>query len=441
MFGKHFVFRLIRRFVFPTLALFGLFLIFYFVYVAHHNHVELERHMVEVQDFLSQDSSPSSLSKDTSNRRTEVRRTASEDGHAHHSHAGHEDHEHVYMVNSMPIESNLPLGQDSIELYEWIRTGKMTPAIEEQLRLHALDKKNVIQRVVAPDGKLHQVIVPRDSQYEEGDAILRSELDPPQLSPVSIELSTPVVTIKGVEYSVPDEYHALVDKYAREEYVHKFMWSIENGVSMADVEKKVAKGELDFSLSEDDKKYVDEQAVMMERSKMLTPEIPPLSDKPPVKVSFLPEDGENERPGWMQKQELNVWQSILAEEGKGSREIFDEERINQDASSAPVHPDVPRSPSDLSRVVESTPSDPNVANIEKQLTPQGTEAELSEGLSTDSFDKAQRLIDQYGAEEGLRRLREMDPEAARQFESVPRPGREQRNPPARDTSDEAASTQ
>ena len=81
-----------------------------------------------------------------------------------------------------------------------------------------------------------------------------------------------------------------------------------------------------------------------------------------------------------------------------------------------------------------------MADIEKQLTSQGIEAEL-EGLSADSFSRAQQLIDQYGTEEGLRRLRASDPEAARRFESVPRPVREQRNPPARDTSDDAASTQ
>ena len=83
----------------------------------------------------------------------------------------------------------------------------------------------------------------------------------------------------------------------------------------------------------------------------------------------------------------------------------------------------------------------SVNQIEKRLTPAGIEAELSRELSTDPADKAQQLIDQYGTEEGLRRLRKSDPEAARQFESVPRPGRERRNLPTHDTSDDAASTQ
>lgn len=68
----------------------------------------------------------------------------------------------------------------------------------------------------------------------------------------------------------------------------------------------------------------------------------------------------------------------------------------------------------------------NVADIEKQLTPQGIEAELSKALSPEHFNKAQQLIDQYGTEEGLRRLREMDPDAARRFE------RERKGAPSRD---------
>lgn len=50
-------------------------------------------------------------------------------------------------------------------------------------------------------------------------------------------------------------------------------------------------------------------------------------------------------------------------------------------------------------------------------------------LSPERFENAQQLIDQYGTEEGLRRLRESDPEAARQFEQERRPA------PSRDVPD------
>ena len=61
------------------------------------------------------------------------------------------------------------------------------------------------------------------------------------------------------------------------------------------------------------------------------------------------------------------------------------------------------------------------AELEKQLAPEGIEAELTEGLSADRFDKVQQLIDEYGREEGLRRLRESDPDVARRFERRQRP--------------------
>ena len=65
-------------------------------------------------------------------------------------------------------------------------------------------------------------------------------------------------------------------------------------------------------------------------------------------------------------------------------------------------------------MAESTPSTQSIAELENQLTPQGIE--LDGGLSTDPADKAQQLIDQYGTEEGLRRLRGSDPEAAERFD-------------------------
>ena len=61
--------------------------------------------------------------------------------------------------------------------------------------------------------------------------------------------------------------------------------------------------------------------------------------------------------------------------------------------------------------------------IDEGFTDESHSTPTGEPLSPDRFDKAQQLIDQYGTEEGLRRLRESDPDAARQFE------RERRSPP------------
>ena len=49
---------------------------------------------------------------------------------------------------------------------------------------------------------------------------------------------------------------------------------------------------------------------------------------------------------------------------------------------------------------------------------------MGEGLSLDSYDTAKQLFDRYGTAEGLRRLREMDPDAAERFERGRRPSRD-----------------
>ena len=64
----------------------------------------------------------------------------------------------------------------------------------------------------------------------------------------------------------------------------------------------------------------------------------------------------------------------------------------------------------------------------------GVEANGWEGLAPEQRDQAKAFFDQYGTEEGLRRFREMDPEAAARFE------RERRELPVRSKPDEAASS-
>ena len=49
----------------------------------------------------------------------------------------------------------------------------------------------------------------------------------------------------------------------------------------------------------------------------------------------------------------------------------------------------------------------------------GVEADGWVGLSSEQRERAKRLFDEYGTTEGLRRLKESDPEAARRFESDP----------------------
>ena len=67
---------------------------------------------------------------------------------------------------------------------------------------------------------------------------------------------------------------------------------------------------------------------------------------------------------------------------------------------------------------ETLPVSKNVADtlfIDSGFTHE-SDSDNGEPLSLEHFDKALQLIDQFGTEEGLRRLREMDPDAADRFE-------------------------
>ena len=338
------------------------------------------------------------------------------------------DGDYAYNIAGYLYASKAPMSQRSIEIAEWIRTGKMTPRVQEAMEtaeeLRKEAKLNVIQIVVTPDGQLHHVIVPKWEQYEEGDAILQSELDPPDIEGAALAEKPWLnnkTEIDGVWYSYPEAYYLIEDPYERREYGDKFRWSIRHAISMAEVEKKVAQGELDFSLTEDEKRMIEQREEENKRSKLLAFAAPPFSDKPPVKVSFLPDDGPDALPGWVRKGEVyGPSGELIHRPSTGMPPAGDpasEGDIPIDTDTDPPRADVPVSPSDLLDMGKPTPSPPNMTDLEKQLTPEGIEAELSEGVSTDPFDKVQQLIDQYGTEEGLRRLREMDPDLARRFES------------------------
>ena len=74
----------------------------------------------------------------------------------------------------------------------------------------------------------------------------------------------------------------------------------------------------------------------------------------------------------------------------------------------------------------ATKSDAEIeADLEKQLTPElptaeGVETQLNERFSPERLEKARQVLERYGPEEGIRRLREDDPEVAAQFERTRR---------------------
>ena len=131
-----------------------------------------------------------------------------------------------------------------LEYEEWFKTGKLTPLVEDyfkKLESWRQQSENaivtdVIQRIVTPDGTLHQVVVPKRHQYEEGDAMLKSEIvDEEYLrnhyrseGRIDQEIlldkgPTVKVLVNNVTYPIPDEYYEIENPYEQSEYITKFV--------------------------------------------------------------------------------------------------------------------------------------------------------------------------------------------------------------------------
>ena len=355
-------------------------------YRAYRKHVEFQAFMSKAETF---NRSLAGQSVHSSEAAPEISTGQSESALARQSGGFESEHKasapagagkYVYKIAGFSIQTEEEMSQSDLEVEEWFITGKKTPAVEAYLKTHQkevrLDRHQIMQRVIGPDGNMYKVIVPIGQEYNEGDAILRSELELP--------------------------VHLMAEPRGTEgETIH-------------------------------------------DRLALLEPRMipPPLSDKPPVKVSFLPNDGEGAVPGWMQKMLRNSMAGLPpgALEGAGlppsvlggSESVsaagysggsnFSEGVLNTDtASEAPV------SPSDLPDMVKPTPSRRmETGGDVTHQTPPSASAIMGEGISLDSYDTAKQLFDRYGPEEGLSRLREMDPYAAERFE------RERRDAPSRD---------
>jgi hypothetical protein len=369
----------------------ALFSITYFGYRAYRNHVEFKAFLSKTEAFnrsivgQSVHSSEAALAVSAGQSESAL---APQSGGVDSEHKPDSSSKYIYKIAGFSIHTEEEMSQSDLEVEEWFITGKRTPAVEAYLKTHQkevrLDRHQIMQRVIGPDGNMYKVIVPIGQEYDEGDAILRSELELP--------------------------VHLMAEPRGTEgETIH-------------------------------------------DRLALLEPQIipPPLSDKPPVKVSFLPDDGEGAVPGWMQKMLRSSRAGLPpgALEGaelppgvlEGSESVsaggysgvsnFSEGGNTDTASEAPV------STSFLPEIVESTPSRRSEAGgqVPNKMPTLPTSEGIGVQLSPERFDKAQQLIDQYGTEEGLRRFREMDPETARRFD------RERRESPVHSEPSEEPST-
>ena len=331
--------------------------------------------------------------------------------------------------------------QFQLELDEWYETGKLTPLVEnyfKMLEIWAQQSENavvtdVIQRIVTPDGTLRQVVVPKRNQYEEGDAMLKSEIvdeeylracyrskeaNPPVPVTEYDLKGGPVIMPNGETYPMPDEYYEIEDSYERQEYANKFGASLELGISMDEIEQKIARGELDMSLSESQKRMVDEREAMNGRARLsyqihmlVLPKMPPLSDKPPVKVRFLPDEGQGAKRGWMRKAQRK--QDSL---GDAPQPQTSEHERGIDDTHRSASPELP------SERAEQERSAPSKQAMEDLLTssPESLETLIKAQISPEERMKAifsEKLSPEHDdPDEKLRRLRESDSEGAKQRE-------------------------
>ena len=328
----------------------------YVGYRAYQSHVEFETFIADAQEGFNHSveghhSHSSEALPYVSQRQPLQEREPKVSESNHQKESEHDEAIFVSEGSVTKIETDMPMDKEYLEIQQWVMTGEATPYIERKLKERAeappFDDQ-VTQRVITPDGQIHTVWVHRDYQYEDGDKIFESQLQPQRPDEEVLEHAS--IIIDDVEYDLPDEYYSIDDPYERRVYSKKFWWSIENSVSMTEVEKKVGKGELDFSLSQAEKRYIAEEIAREERHRLLlqVPK-PPLSDKPPVKVSFLPDEDDDVLPGWRRKGESSGPENV----SEGNRPL--------DTETAPGSSDSPLSLSDLPDMVEPTPARPSEA--------------------------------------------------------------------------------
>lgn len=341
----------------------------------------------------------------------------------HHNRHGHSrtdgKDDYFYEFNGINIASDSPMTKEDLELAEWVQNGKLTPFVEQELKRREEFRRNhnvgrFLQQVVSPDGQLGQVVVYEYNMYKEGDAIFQSELVTPESRPdlfpakpsrgralILPEIYDP----DGVHHYLPEEYYEITDPYEREEYFNKFEHSIVLGISMEEVEAKIAAGVLDVSLSDSDKQHVDENlawyAAMEARNRLRDmgwPKPTPL-DKPPVKIRFKPEPEAVDGLSGFKHREFEP-----TSDDSSYTPDFDSEKpqsngqvVRHEDHSFPRHI---KEAADVSPI----PDIPTPETIEAQLN------ELKDQLPPEQFSNVQQLMEEFGAEEGLRQFREMPPE-------------------------------
>lgn len=244
----------------------------------------------------------------------------------------------------------------------------------------------VTQFIELPDGKVVKALVVPGQEIREGDRVSAEYIE-------SVRDKRSEIEIDGVLFEAPSGAD-------RDLYMQKAVWS------------RI----LDTSVEEVDSLIANQELIVKPAGEPLTAE--------ETKINF---DFLRKFPKFdsiLRSERPDLYESEPVYDGMDQQSSADWE-IDPGGSDTSVYSK--QSPLSESETVKK-------GKGESLTTVSSQETESQEKISPGRFDKAQQLIDQYGREEGLRRFREMDPEAAQQFE------REQRKPPVPSESGEEPST-
>ena len=366
-----------RRFT-PYLVIAGLIALLSVCYVGYREyqkHTEFEAFMSKVQATLDNDANPP--------EQTETRSKGTDTG------ASVSTARHRIDASVPPIQVGIMSKENEETAFEPIDWSEVSPELRAKWE-HFDPGPMTLQRIQTPNGNVHFIELPAGIDYSEVDITVSEDMASTPTFPPTGSFDD-VVSVKKPDIPEGEDVEA---------YLYKMRWASFLGVSVEEVGKQIERGHL--------------------------PPRPSITERTPV-IEFPINEliGDDNRSGSV----VSVDEARRSGEYRAEAPVSDGE-LSEDTQRAPVPADVPRSPSNLSGVLES--SHHSITSGEKTKTPtpptaESIETQLREQLSPKRFNQVQQLIKQYGTEEGLRRLREMDPEAARRFESdKSRPGRERR---------------
>ena len=260
----------------------------------------------------------------------------------------------------------------------------------------------VRQSIQLPDGKIVEILSIPGLEVQEGDSLTIEYLE------ARMPIRTTHTQIDGVRYDIPigaDTAH----------FKQKAHWASALDVSVAEVEGMIANREL-----------------------IVKPNGGPMTLEE-AKINFnvlrnIPKFASHIPDLMVSHPELSEDSSRL-----DNAPIPSQQRVETTVPESASF-DAPSDSVDKAHAANGAGVYQEEGPVHAPTTTESAETQFSEQLSPEHFDKAQQLIDQYGTEEGLRRLRAMDPEAARQFERERlRSGSPQPSEPSRDAPDGAES--